>query len=48
MKETAIYVRCSVLEKERWKEFAEVQGVPLAVYVRALLNALVEGKGTNE
>jgi hypothetical protein len=44
VKDSALYVRCTEAEKDRWRSFAEDKGQPLSVYVRALLNALVDGK----
>jgi hypothetical protein len=35
---TQFQVRCSETEKQKWQGFAGSKGVPLSVYVRALLN----------
>ena len=45
VKETQFQIRCSEAEKTQWKTFALTKGAPLSVYVRALLNALVEKEG---
>lgn len=43
-----LHLRCSAEEKARWREFAEAKHVHLSVYVRLLLNALVDQDAKQE